>query len=145
METVKNIAAVIGCILSAFTLISLLTKSGRALIKQLFMKNTQELQQANAQQDANIQSIEQKVDLILEKFPAIEEVSKQQCRNMIKNIYYKYQKEKKIPLYERKSADKTYYIYHQIFHENSYVTLLYQEICKWEIDTISYQDLEEED
>ena len=60
-------------------------------------------------------------------------------------IYYKYQKDKRIPLYERKTADKTYHIYKTVFHGNSYASLLYKEICKWEIDTISYQDLTDEE
>ena len=57
------------------------------------------------------------------------------CRNVIKDIYYKYNKSQKIPLYERKMADSLYKIYSEQFHQNSYGQLLYQEICKWEIDT----------
>ena len=57
------------------------------------------------------------------------------CRNVIKDIYYKYNKTQKIPLYERKMADSLYKIYSEQFHQNSYGQLLYQEICKWEIDT----------
>lgn len=77
------------------------------------------------------------------KFDGIEEVSMQQCRNTIKNIYYKYYKTKKIPLYERKTVDKTYKIYSEVFHGNSYAALLYKEICKWEIEPSETDDPEE--
>ena len=32
-------------------------------------------------------------------------------------------------------ADSLYKIYSEQFHQNSYGQLLYQEICKWEIDS----------
>lgn len=145
MELIRNVAAILGCILSLITLLTLLSKGGVSLIKNIFKKNTSELTDHNEEQDNRIKAIESNVALILSKLKPVEEVSKQQCRNTLKNIYYRYCKEKKIPLYERKTADKTYFIYTKIFHENSYAALLYNEICKWEIDTISYQDLEEDD
>ena len=74
----------------------------------------------------------------------LEEHSKQQCRDTIKDIYYRYYEKKKIPLYERKTADKTYDLYVHKFNGNSYVELLYSEIIKWEIDT-SYLDIEKDD
>lgn len=144
METIKNIAAIVGCILSVISLITLCTKGGRAFIKSIFVKNTRDLHDENARQTSDIEEIKKTVDVILLKLEASEEFTKQQCRNIIKNIYYRYQKEKKIPLYERKTADLTYKIYTQRYDGNSYATLLYNEICKWEIDTISYQDLSED-
>lgn len=144
VEIVKDVAAVIGCILSLFSLIALTSKSGRAFVQDLFKRNTQDLRRVNQQQSSDIKAIKKDLETVLKKFDALEEVSKQQCRNTIKNIYYKYQKEKKIPLYERKTADKTYDIYSRIFKGNSYATLLHNEITKWEIDTISFQDLEED-
>lgn len=143
METIKNIAAIIGCILSVVSLITLCSKGGRAFIKNLFKKNTEDIVQENEQQSRDIEEIKGTLNKLAKDFDAMKEVSIQECRNTIKNIYYKYEKERKIPLYERKTADKTYEIYHGKFHENTYAALLYQEICKWEIDTLSYKDLEE--
>ena len=145
MEIVKNIAAIIGCILSIISLITLCTKGGRAFIQSFFRRNTKEIQEENKRQTSDIQQIREILDLILNKFAGLEEVSMQQCRDTIKTIYYKYHKDKRIPLYERKTADRTYQIYTTIFHGNSYAALLYKEICKWEIDTISYQDLSDEE
>ena len=145
METIKNIAAIIGCILSTISLITLCTKGGRAFIHGFFKRNTKEIQDENERQTSDIQQIKKTLDLMLSKFAGLEEVSMQQCRDTIKTIYYKYHKDKRIPLYERKTADRTYQIYTTIFHGNSYASLLYKEICKWEIDTVSYQDLIDEE
>lgn len=145
METIKNIAAIIGCILSTISLITLCTKGGRAFVHGFFKRNTKEIQDENERQTSDIQQIKKTLDLMLSKFAGLEEVSMQQCRDTIKTIYYKYHKDKRIPLYERKTADRTYQIYTTIFHGNSYAALLYKEICKWEIDTISYQDLIDEE
>ena len=143
METIKNIAAIVGCILSLISLITLCTKGGRAFIKSIFESNTKELVEENGQQSRDIEEIKETLNGLAADVKNVRAVSIQQCRDVLKNIYYKYQAEKKIPLYERKTADKTFEIYHERFHENTYAALLYGEICKWEIDTISYQDLEE--
>lgn len=143
MEIIKDIASVLGCLLSLITLITLCSKGGRAFIKGLFLRNTKELHEENEQQFRDIKEIKETLNQIMIKFDGIEEVSMQQCRNTIKNIYYKYYKTKKIPLYERKTVDKTYKIYSEVFHGNSYAALLYKEICKWEIEPSETDDPEE--
>ena len=144
MEIIKDIAAVVGCILSIISLIAIFTKGGRSFIKSLFQKNTQDLKDENQRQTSDIKEIKNTLDQILQKMEIHEQLSKQQCRNTIKDIYYKYHKDKKIPLYERKTADNTHKLYCRMPNANSYETLLYKEICKWEIDTIAYQDLVDE-
>lgn len=144
MEVIKDIAAVIGCILSAISLITLCTKGGRTFIKNLFRRNTKDLHDENARQTSDIEEIKNSIKALLLKIEAEEEFTKQQCRNILKDIYYKYQKDKKIPLYQRKTADLTYDLYTNRYNGNSYATLLYKEICKWEIDTVSFQDLIED-
>lgn len=144
MEVLKDISAIIGLILSAIALIGACTKGGRSLIKSIFTKNTEDLHNENKKQNSDIEGIKKTVEILLRKSEANEEMAKQQCRNIIKNIYYHYQKDKKIPLYERKTADRTYQIYTTLYKGNSYATLLYNEICKWDIDTFSFQDLSEE-
>ena len=144
MEVIKNIAAVVGCLVSIITLISICSKTGRAFITGLFKRNTKSLHEENEQQTKDIREIQNTLNLMMEKFSALEEVSMQQCRNTIKNIYYKYCTVKRIPLYERKTVDKTYRIYREVFHGNSYASLLYKEICKWEIEPPDSQDLMDE-
>ena len=145
METIKNIAAIIGCVLSVISLVTICTNSGRKFIKSFFKKNTEDLYKENKQQSSDIEEIKNTLGLLLKRADAQDEVLKQNCRNVIKDIYYRYCKTKKIPLYERKTADREFDIYHNTFNGNSYASLLYGEICKWEIDTISFQDLNEED
>ena len=80
-------------------------------------------------------SLETKVDGLEKRSDVDENFNAEICRSAIKDIYYRYNKTQKIPLYERKMADSLYKIYSEQFHQNSYGQLLYQEICKWEIDT----------
>lgn len=146
MEIIKDIAAVVGCLVSIITLLTLTTKGGRNFIIKLFKKHTKELVETNQKQNESIADIKNSLHIMLEKLDVLEEVSRQDCRNIIKNIYYKYQGSKKIPLYERKTADKTYELYHEILKGNSYIVLLYNEIIKWEIlSTVDRDILEEED
>lgn len=144
METIKDIAVIIGCILSVISLICIFKKSGCSLIKSIFKKSTLELSEINEKQTEDIEFIKEHVSNIKNDLDIVKESSKQQCRNIIKNIYYRYAKEKVIPLYERKTADYTYKIYNEGFHANSYVKLLYEEICKWEVKP-SEKLLEEEE
>lgn len=144
METIKNIAAIIGCVLSLITLISLCSKGGRAAIKSFFKQNTKELQDENERQAKDIKEVKNLVGEMSVQLTNFGLVLEQQCRDTIKNIYYKYYKERKLPLYERKTVDLTYKLYKDIWDGNTYIKLIYNEITKWEIDTISYETLSEE-
>ena len=146
METIKNIAAVIGCVMSFVSLVALCTKAGREAIKRLFNKYTKEIKEENARQAEDISDIKDTVDIMAKQLNGFSEILKQQCRNTIKDIYYKYAQTKKIPLYERKTADATFKLYKDIWDGNSYATLLYGEIQKWEIDpTFKDHEGEEDD
>ena len=144
MEVIRNIAAVVGCIISIITLLSICSKTGRSFITGLFRRNTLSLHEENAQQSKDIKEIQDILNQMMIKFGGLEEVSMQQCRNTIKNVYYKYYKTKKVPLYERKTVDKTYRIYRDVFHGNSYASLLYNEICKWEVEPSESDEIMEE-
>lgn len=144
MDTLKDIGAIIGLILSVITLITLCTKAGRAFIKSLFKKETKDIVDENAEQTKDIKEIKATLETLVTKTDGLQEMLLQQCRDTIKNIYYKYQHNKRIPLYERKTADKVWAIYNGKFEQNTYAKLLYGEICKWEIDTVSYQDIAED-
>ena len=140
MEVVKDIAAIVGVVLSIISLITLCSKGGRSFVKNIFLKNTADIREQDKQQNSDIALIKNDVSALLTKTEIIEEVSKQQCRDTIKAIYYKYQKDKVIPLYERKTADSVHKIYSEKFEGNSYENLLYNEIIKWELDTVTYED-----
>ena len=89
MDIVKDIASIFGCLISLITLITLCSKGGRSFIKGLFARNTKELQEENKQQFEDIKEIKETLNQVLLKMGGLEEISMQQCRNIIKNIYYK--------------------------------------------------------
>ena len=76
MELIKDIAAVIGCIVSIITLLTLTTKGGRNFIIKLFKKHTKELVETNAKQNEAIEKIDGSINTVLEKLDVLEEVSK---------------------------------------------------------------------
>lgn len=139
---VKDIGSLLGVILSVVSVIGIVTKFQNKHFKKLFDEHSEEIRKSDEKQTKEITEIKgtlnnltTKVDSLQERFDIVEDFNAEICRNSIKNIYYQYNKIQKIPLYERKMADSLYKIYSEQFHQNSYGRLLYQEICKWEIDS----------
>lgn len=139
---VKDIGSLLGVILSVVSVIGIVTKFQNKHFKKLFDQHSEEIRKSDEKQTKEITEIKgtldnlaTKVDSLQEHFDVVEDFNAEICRNSIKNIYYQYNKIQKIPLYERKMADSLYKIYSEQFHQNSYGRLLYQEICKWEIDS----------
>ncbi len=98
-------------------------------------KNDEKQTEEIAEIKNTLNNLATKVDGLEKRSDVDEDFNAEICRSAIKDIYYRYNKTQKIPLYERKMADSLYKIYSEQFHQNSYGQLLYQEICKWEIDT----------
>ena len=152
-EVVKNIGSLLTLILSGVSFAGIMTKFLHKRYDRMFDEHLEEIRKNDKKQAEEIteikdtlnnlatkvDSLETKVDSLEKRFEkrfnVVEDFNAEICRNAIKDIYYKYNKTQKIPLYERKMADSLYKIYSEQFHQNSYGQLLYQEICKWEIDT----------
>lgn len=141
-DVVKDIGSLLGVILSVVSVFGIVTKFQNKHFKKLFDQHSEEIRKSDEKQTKEITEIKgtldnltTKVDSLQERFDVVEDFNAEICRNSIKNIYYQYNKIQKIPLYERKMADSLYKIYSEQFHQNSYGRLLYQEICKWEIDS----------
>lgn len=134
MEIFTTIAAIVGCILAVINLVTICTKAGRTFIKNIFKKNTKELTQSDAAQTEDIRSIKDSMDDIKFDMGLMKDFIRQQCRSTIKDIYYKYNIKKIIPLYERKTVDYSYELYVNKLGGNSYIKFLYGEIIKWDID-----------
>ena len=150
---VKNIGSLLTLILSGVSFAGIMTKFLHKRYDRMFDEHLEEIRKNDKKQAEEIteikdtlnnlatkvDSLETKVDSLEKRFEkrfdVVEDFNAEICRNVIKDIYYKYNKTQKIPLYERKMADSLYKIYSEQFHQNSYGQLLYQEICKWEIDT----------
>ena len=138
---VKNIGSLLGLFLSFASAVGVVAKFQNKHYKRLFDEHSEEIRKNDKKQTEEITEIKNtlnnlatKVDDLQKRFDIVEDFNAEICRNTIKNIYYQYNKTQKIPLYERKMADSLYKIYSEQFHQNSYGQLLYQEICKWEID-----------
>lgn len=145
---VKDIGSLLGLFLSFASAVGVVAKFQNKHYKRLFDEHSEEIRKNDKKQTEEITEIKDtlnnlttkvgnlatKVDGLEKSFDVVEDFNAEICRNAIKDIYYKYNKTQKIPLYERKMADSLYKIYSEQFHQNSYGQLLYQEICKWEID-----------
>lgn len=141
-EVVKDIGSLLGLFLSITSVVGVVAKFQNKHYKRLFDEHSEEIRKNDKKQTEEITEIKNtlnnlatKVDDLQKRFDIVEDFNAEICRNTIKNIYYQYNKTQKIPLYERKMADSLYKMYSEQFHQNSYGQLLYQEICKWEIDT----------
>ena len=140
-EVVKDIGSLLGLFLSITSVVGIVAKFQNKHYKRLFDEHSEEIRKNDKKQTEEITEIKDtlnnlatKVDDLQKRFDIVEDFNAEICRNTIKNIYYQYNKTQKIPLYERKMADSLYKMYSEQFHQNSYGQLLYQEICKWEID-----------
>ena len=147
LETIRNISAVLGCASIALGLICTINKTARDWISKIFArKKCEETQKETmdslcAKLDAYINSNEEFKNALLEDMEVQKDFSRDQCRNNIKDIFYRYCGAKKIPLYEFKAATDTYSTYKDKLHGNHYIALLYNEMQKWEIDyTHSFEE-----
>ena len=138
---VKDIGSLLGLFLTCASAIGVVAKFQNNYYKRLFDEHSEEIRKNDEKQTEEIAEIKNtlnnlatKVDGLEKRSDVDENFNAEICRSAIKDIYYRYNKTQKIPLYERKMADSLYKIYSEQFHQNSYGQLLYQEICKWEID-----------
>ena len=122
---VKNIGSLLGLFLTCASAIGVVAKLQNKYYKRLFDEHSEEIRKNDEKQTEEIAEIKNtlnnlatKVDGLEKRSDVDENFNAEICRSAIKDIYYRYNKTQKIPLYERKMADQ----------------LLYQEICKWEID-----------
>ena len=132
-EIITLVLAVIGGISTFLGICTTLSKAGRAAVKRFFSKNAADLYEENKAQTEKIGEIEKTLSEISNTLDGVKKVSISNCRETIKEIYYRYCKEKKIPYYDRKVVDNIYHIYHDDFHENTWITTLYTQIDTWDI------------
>ena len=140
MEIIKDIAAIIGVVLSAASLLTLLSKTVRNALVKLFKKYTNEdevtksISEIKKMLEQHIEDEKEfKEDAV--KMDAITlEFIKTQCRNIIKGIFYKYNDAKVLPLYEKKTLINVENLYVKKLEGNSFAALLLDEMAHWDID-----------
>ena len=140
METITLIAALSGCAISLFSLLTLGTKSGRKLFNWIFKRGTADIVKIDEAQTEKIERLQRLVTALVRRADALESVAKQYCRSTLKGIYYTYEPEKRLPLYQRKTADDIYEVSDRDFNWNGYISLLYEQIRAWEIDTTQHNE-----
>ena len=140
MEVVKNVAAVLGIILSSASVIALVSKSARTALTKLVRKygNAEEAETTIGEIKALLERHIADDDKFKSGFQAQSEINleftKAQCRNLIKNIFYRYEEVRVLPLYEKKTLIMIEDLYINRLKGNSFAELLLDEMRDWEID-----------
>lgn len=129
METIKNIAAILGAILSLAAVITLCCKP----IK-LYIANA--LKKYQSEQDDKIKQNTLKATLkrIENKLDATVAYTTEACRGEIKNMFYKYIDNKTLPYYEKMHMLQIEDIYVNKLQKNHYTKGLIEEMKTWSVD-----------
>ena len=129
METVKNIAAILGAILSLSAVITLCCKP----IK-LYIANA--LKKYQSEQDDKIKQNTLKATLkrIENKLDATVAYTTEACRGEIKNMFYRYMDNKTLPYYEKMHMLQIEDIYVNKLQKNHYTKGLIDEMKMWSVD-----------
>ena len=129
METVKNIAAILGAILSLSAVITLCCKP----IK-LYIANA--LKKYQSEQDDKIKQNTLKATLkrIENKLDATVAYTTEACRGEIKNMFYRYIDNKTLPYYEKMHMLQIEDIYVNKLQKNHYTKGLIDEMKTWSVD-----------
>lgn len=140
MEVVKNVAAILGAILSAASVITLVSKTVRRSIANFFRKygktdvvsddiaEIKKLLERHMDEDKEFKKAVSATNDIMAEF------MRTQCRTIIKNIFYKYDDTKVLPLYEKKTLMSVEDLYVNKLHGNSFAMLMLDEMSHWTID-----------
>lgn len=179
IEIIKDIAAVLGCIVTLSGVLSIFSKTIRSFWGKIFKVygNEKEIEEFKNSVNENIKSLKNKelqdINKAIEKLAAsISELSKKQddhlktyeekmqnvedlmdidtefvrtqCRTIVKNMFYKYCKEERLPLYEYKTLLKVEELYVNRCHGNSFAQGLISRMKTWEIDYTNSLELEDD-
>lgn len=129
METVKNIAAILGAILSLSAVITLCCKPIKLYIAKALKKYQSEQDDKIKQNTikATLKRIENKLD-------ATVAYTTEACRGEIKNMFYKYIENKTLPYYEKMHMLHIEDIYVNKLQKNHYTKGLIEEMKTWSVD-----------
>ena len=129
METVKNIAAILGAILSLSAVITLCCKPIKLYIANALKKyqNEQDDKLKQNTLKATLKRIENKLD-------ATVAYTTEACRGEIKNMFYRYMENKTLPYYEKMHMLQIEDIYVNKLQKNHYTKGLIEEMKTWSVD-----------
>ena len=129
MEIVKNIAAILGAILSLSAVITLCCKPIKLYIANALKKYQSEQDDKLKQNTlkATLKRIENKLD-------ATVAYTTEACRGEIKNMFYRYMENKTLPYYEKMHMLQIEDIYVNKLQKNHYTKGLIEEMKTWSVD-----------
>lgn len=129
METIKNIAAILGAILSLSAVITLCCKPIKLCIAKALKKYQSEQDDKIKQNTlkATLKRIENKLD-------ATVAYTTEACRGEIKNMFYRYMENKTLPYYEKMHMLQIEDIYVNKLQKNHYTKGLIEEMKTWSVD-----------
>ncbi len=136
METVKNIAAILGAILSLSAVITLCCKPIKVYLASALAKYKKEQQEQIDEQTLKetLARLELKLDVIKSANDITVDFTREQIRGIIKDMFYTYYDDKTLPLYEHKWLLKLEDLYVNRLHSNSFIKELIEEMKKWPVD-----------
>lgn len=140
IEIVKNVAAVLGVILSGASVITLFSKTAREWVSGIIRKyggqsdleikvdNLTSMLEKHIEEDQEFKTHMKDMNEITLEF------TKNQCRNNIKNTFYQYRDTKVLPLYEKKNLMCIEELYIGKLKCNTFAKLLLEEMDGWSVD-----------
>lgn len=151
MKALELTAMILGIAASAITVLTIVSKKFRGVIGGLFKKYgrsdelSENIDHIRTMLEKHISDDEDFRRGISEINDIAIEFTKAQCRNIIKNVFYKYKDTKVLPLYEKKTLMSVEDLYIRKMNCNSFASLLLQEMAKWDVDYDSSVPEEEQD
>lgn len=141
MVIIKDISSALGLILTATAVFALCSKNVKSMLASIFSKYSvkqdteiAELKKAVLELKDTVEHLRDEAVCIKEDSEVSIEFTKQQCRNIIKEIFYKYCDTETLPLYEHKTLMAVENIYINKLHGNSYAQELLDIMSNWKID-----------
>ena len=131
-ELFKNITSALGLILSASSVFALCSKGAKKAIGNFFKKYGDSEDIADVKKA--LDDIKERLDSIDDANAITVDFTREQCRSMIKDMFYKYCDEKKLPLYEYKLLLKLEHFYINRLHGNTFIVVLINKMKTGEID-----------
>lgn len=132
LELIKNISSALGLILSASSVVALVSKRAKTTIGNFFKRygNDDDISEIKA----SIKEVQDDIKLIKESNSITVDFTREQCRNMIKDMFYRYCDSKKLPLYEYRLLLLLEDFYIRRLHGNTFVIGMIEKMKTWEID-----------
>lgn len=132
LEIIKNISSALGLILSVSSVIALMSKRAKIAIGNFFKKygNDDDISEIKKA----LQEVKTDLKTIHEANAITVDFTREQCRNMITSMFYRYCDTEKLPLYEYKLLLLLEDFYVKRLHGNTFIVGIIKKMKTWEID-----------